>query len=46
MMDEAEELRRWITRAFEAACALPPKTKAKARKPGAPGKRRIRKRAR
>ena len=35
MMDEADELRHWIRRAFEAAAALPPKA-AKPRKPAAP----------
>ncbi|HUB07982.1 MAG TPA: TfoX/Sxy family protein [Myxococcales bacterium] len=30
-MDDSEELRRWIARAFEAALALPPKVKAAGR---------------
>jgi hypothetical protein len=34
MMDEADELRRWIARSFEAAAALPPKADKK--KPSKP----------
>jgi TfoX/Sxy family transcriptional regulator of competence genes len=33
MMDEPEELRRWIARAFKGAARLPQKTKTKGRKP-------------
>ncbi len=46
MMDEADELRSWIARAFEAAAALPPKVKkARARKPAASRNKPARKRA-
>jgi hypothetical protein len=47
MMDEADELRAWIARAFEAAAALPPKVKGNAKgKAGKPAKRKpVRKRA-
>ena len=40
MMDEPEELRRWIARAFESAALLPPKPpkRAKAAKPPRPPK--------
>jgi hypothetical protein len=40
MMGDAAQLRRWIARAFAAASALPPKSKAKARQPTAAKKRR------
>src|SRR5689334_5356551 len=33
MMDEPEELRRWIARAFEAAALLPPKPPKSAKRP-------------
>jgi TfoX/Sxy family transcriptional regulator of competence genes len=45
MMDEPEELRRWIARAFEACAQLPEKTKSKGRKPkraAAPARKRPR----
>jgi len=46
-MDDAEELRRWIARAFEATLALPPKrAKATPGKPAStqrkPGRKRMR----
>ncbi len=35
MMDEADELRAWVARAFKSAAALPLKVKAPAKKPAA-----------
>ena len=45
MMDEADELRSWIARAFEAAAALPPKVKKKAKSRAAPKKKPARSRS-
>ena len=45
LMDEADELRRWIARAFEAASALPPKARSKPRRRPVAKKKPARKRA-
>jgi hypothetical protein len=39
MMDEPEELRGWIARAFESAAALPGKTKAPSKAAAKPSKK-------